>query len=99
LTRPVYPLELTINERKLSRVVIDQHYRQKHREINDELILDLIKTIDGETYPIEKEIGPYQYFVVEPIFLYDKPYRLIFFLCLFDNYLGVINTFRIRKKL
>jgi hypothetical protein len=34
----------------------------------------------------------------EPIFLDDKPYRLVFVMEKNKNYLGVINAFRIQEK-
>lgn len=96
MPRPEYPLKLTINSRKLSRVVIDQHYRERHSEsITDQLILELVRELDGRNFPIERVNGEFSYFTVEPVFREDKPYRLILLLCLSDDYLGVINAFRV----
>ena len=54
--RTEYELLIEINGRKLTRVVIDQHYLVKHAEsIDDELILDLVKSIHGETFDIDSE--------------------------------------------
>ena len=94
--RPEYPLKITINGRNLNRVVIDQHYRLKHGDsMNDEIILDLVKTLDGKKFPPEKVQGENEYFTVEPVYLFEKPYRVVLVLCLTDNYLGVVNAFRV----
>ncbi len=94
--RPEYPLQITINGRNLNRVVIDQHYRLKHSDsMNDEIILDLVKTLDGKKFPPEKVQGENKYFTVEPVYLLEKPYRVILVLCVSDDYLGVVNAFRV----
>lgn len=99
MTRPEYSLKIRINGRNLNRVVIDQHYKEKHAEsINDQLILELIKELDGRTFPIEEEHGEFQYFAVDPVAKDDKPYRLVLLLCISDDYLGVINAFRIDRR-
>lgn len=53
--RTEYPLSLNINNRPLSRVVIDQHYKVNHPELNDELILELVKSVDNGNWPIDDE--------------------------------------------
>ena len=94
--RPEYPLTITINGRNLNRVVIDQHYRLKHgQSMNDEIILDLVKTLDGKKFPPEKIQGEYEYFTAEPVYRHEKPYRVVLVLCLTDDYLGVVNAFRV----
>lgn len=89
-----YRLSLRINGRLLSRVVIDQHYKLKHPDISDELILKLVKTLDNEDFEVQERKDSLEYFAVEPVWLEGKPYRLVLVLCIEDNYLGVINTFR-----
>ncbi len=94
--RPEYPLKITINGRMVNRVVIDQHYRENHAEsVTDELILELVKELDGGIFPIEKIVDEFEYFAVEPVVYEDRPYRIILVLCISDDYLGVINAFRI----
>jgi hypothetical protein len=96
--RPEYPLKITINGRNLSRVVIDQHYRVKHgQSMNDDVILDLVKTLDGKKFPLDRVQGANEYFTVEPVFRLEKPYRVILVLCLTDDYLGVVNAFRVNE--
>ncbi len=94
--RPEYPLKIMLNGRKLSRLVIDQHYRVNHDEsMNDQIILDLVKTLDGKKIPPESVQGEFEYFTVEPVFHLEMAYRVILVLCLTDDYLGVVNAFRV----
>ena len=94
--RPEYSLKVTVNGRQLSWVVIDQHYKQNHSELNDQLILELVKELDGKTYDAEAVRGDFEYFKVEPLEINTKPHRLIFLLCIGDDFLGVVNAFRIK---
>ena len=95
-TRPEYPLQITFNGRPIFRVVIDQHYRERHGEsIDDQLILELVHELDGGQFPVEATRGEFQYFTVEPVFRRAEPYRVILVLCLTDDYLGVVNAFRV----
>lgn len=97
--RTEYPLILTVNGRKVSRVVIDQHYKEKHSEsITDEIILELVKELDGGVFPIEIERADFQYFTAEPVFRDEAPYRLILVLYVHDDYLGVVNAFRVDRR-
>lgn len=97
--RPEYPLAITINGRKLKRVVIDQHYRENHSDsMSDEIILGLVQTLDGKKFPPERIQGDFEYFTVEPAYLLDKAYRVILVLCLTDDFLGVVNAFRVKGR-
>ena len=98
LVRPEYLLKLIINGRKVNRIIIDQHYRLNHSEsVNDDIILDLVRTLDGKKIPPERVKGEFEYFTVEPVYCLTKPYRLILVLCLTDTYLGVVNAFRMNE--
>lgn len=100
MTRPDYALKLVINGRRLNRVIVDQHYKKKHAlSINDQLILELVKELDGETFTIEEEHGEFQYFTVEPVMRDNKSYRLVLLICVSENYLGVVNAFRTDRRL
>lgn len=68
------------NEYPLSRVVIDQHYKEKHSDVTDEIILNLLSQISGRNFEIEDEEDGFQYFRVEPIFHNKAPSRLILLL-------------------
>lgn len=96
--RKEYDLNVMINGRTLSRVIIDQHYKDKHSEVTDEIILGLIREINGDNFDIESENNGFQYFTVEPVLYEEKPYRLILLLCIHDDFLGVVNAFRVQRK-
>ena len=96
--RTEYKLTLKINSRVLSRVVIDQHYKEKHSDVSDEIILELINQINGRVFEIDSQSGDFQYFTVEPVFSDSNPYRLVLLLCMNDDFLGVINAFRVQRS-
>lgn len=96
--RPEYALWLIINEREISRIIIDQHYRDKRSDLNDYKILEMVKTLDGQNFPIETVRGEYEFFRVEPVYLDKKPHRLVLILCLSDDFLGVVNAFRVERR-
>lgn len=96
--RPEYALRFNINERNILRVIIDQHYREKRSDLNDQKILEMVKTLDGQNFPIETIRGEYEYFRAEPVYLQEKPYRLVLVLCVSDDFLGVINAFRVDRR-
>jgi hypothetical protein len=94
--RAEYPLQLVFNGRTIRRVVISQHYRENHAEsMSDLLILELVKTLNGGNYPLDGEDDGFQYFTVEPVVYQEKPYRVILVLCMSDDFLGVVNAFRV----
>lgn len=96
MSRNEYSKSLIANGRNISTVIIDQHYKVSHPEIDDELILNLVQIIDGARLEPETTKGEFEYYKIDPLYFLDKPYRLIFLLCISDDYLGVINAFRVR---
>lgn len=92
--RNVYRMTLMFNECLLLKVVIDQHYKESHPEMSDDLILELVKELNGLKLDFEERRGDFFYFKREPLYLRDKPYRLVFVIQLGKDYLGVINAFR-----
>jgi hypothetical protein len=73
-------------------VIIDQHYKISHPEMSYELILELIKNIDSESAGEQ-----FDYYKIEPLYYLGDPYRLIFVLERDEDYLGVMNAFRVRR--
>jgi len=81
------------------RAPTNSRKRQKHAEsIDDQLILTLVKELDGRTFPIEEVHGEFQYFTVQRVVSADKPYRMVLLICMTDDYLGVINAFRVERR-
>jgi len=99
--RKTYPQSIEFNETLYTSILIDQHYKEKHPDISDELILAMLNLVihkskhDPES---EADHSGFQYFRIEPIEFQDNPYRLILVTCRGENFLGVVNAFRVEKK-
>jgi len=93
--RRAYSLDITLNRKRISKVIIDPHYEEKHAaSITDEIILRLVDTLDGEIVdPIELR-PPYSYFVRDRIELDGKFYKLVWLLEDDEIYIGVVNAHR-----
>ena len=62
--RREYDISLVVNKRNISKVIIDPHYEDNHSEsIDDQIILELIKRLDGGSFEPEDIKTPYSYFV------------------------------------
>ena len=95
MSRRDYAVNLTINDILITKVIIDPHYEEKHAEsINDEIVIELVKSLDGKTFEADDEKGPYSYFVTDKIELKGKLYKLIWLLEDHEIYIGVINAYR-----
>lgn len=94
IERRSYPIDIIVNGRKITEVVIDSHYEQKHPDIDDKLILELVTGLNGKEFRPEERDGEWEYFMLDHIEYQKKLYRLIW--CLRDQclFLGVINCFR-----
>ena len=92
--RPRYPVDLVINGHQIDEVVIDSHYKEKHPDISDTLILDLVKGLDGKEFQVQERDGEWEFFMLDRIEHQGKRYRLVW--CMRDGapFLGVINCFR-----
>jgi hypothetical protein len=91
-----YLLKVQVNRRSYEEVIIDSHYEEKHRaSVNDEMILDLVRALDGLEFPVAgtDEEG-FEYFKTDPLFLGEKPYRLIWLTHPKETFIGVRNAFR-----
>ena len=94
--RKTYPLSLEINGYQFSEVVISWHYKQKHSDITDELILELLKLfVDEKTFQPDKLTA--DYFVLEKILHLGKKYKLVWQIK-HKTSLIVVNCYRISKK-
>jgi len=94
-----YPVQLVVNDRQITEVVIDPHYEAKHTEsVNDEIVLALVQKLDGGIFDPDDVDDEYQYYKTEPIEYASKNYRLIWLLKNDTMYIEVINAFRRSMK-
>lgn len=90
-----YPISIKVNGLSINRVIIDEHYKVKHYEsIDDHLIVELVKLLDGQTFTPEAEKDGFKYFKTEPVNYNGLDYRLIWLLEEQEIYIGVVNAFR-----
>ena len=91
-----YDILIVINGRRFSRLVIDQHYREKHKTIDDNLIIQLVGQLHGEDYEPKGSNDGFEYYVEDKMKLGTKLYKLVWTLKAHDNYIGIINYYRRR---
>ena len=95
MERREYSINITVNEVLITKVIIDIHYEAKHAEsVNDDIILSLVKTLEGQIFEPDDEKPPYSYFVTDNILLNNKAYKLIWLLEDHEIYIGVVNAYR-----
>lgn len=98
MDRKTYKINLKVNGRKITEVIIDPHYEVNHSSsINDEIIIALVKALNGNRFPVLETNGDFEYFVTDQIKLQGKLYKLIWLLEKNKLYIGVVNAYR-RKK-
>jgi len=93
--RQEYDIKITVNGRPINKVIIDSHYEEKHaKSVDDQVILGLVKQLDGEFFEPDDVDENFSYFVTDKMVLGGKLYKLIW--CLEDDklYIGVINAYR-----
>lgn len=89
---------ITVNGIKISRVIIDEHYKLKHGDhINDDLILKLVAELDGRKEVPDDIVGKYSYFATLVEFN-EKQYRLVWLLEQDAIYIGVVNAYRDKRR-
>ena len=89
-----YAVKLIVNGCQINQVVIDQHYKVKHPDIDDRFILKLVQTLDEKEFQAEDRKDDWEFFMLDQIPFEGKKYRLVW--CMQDHSLliGVINCFR-----
>ena len=94
MSRREYDISITLNGIKINKVIIDPHYEVKHAEsVNDEIILELVKQLDGADIGADSVDEPYTYFV-DDLEYKGKLYRLVWLLEDHQIYIGVVNAHR-----
>lgn len=95
MKRREYDINIVVNRIRVTKVIVDPHYEEKHAAVvSDDLILELVKTLDGQVFEPDDVAPPYSYFRTEGIELHGKRYRLIWLLEDGHIYIGVVNAYR-----
>jgi hypothetical protein len=90
-----YPAFLLINGVLINEIVIDPHYQVNHSEhMSDELIVLLVKNLNGRTIDLDSTNYDFKYFRLDDVSYVGKTYRLILVMEIEKTYIGVINAFR-----
>lgn len=94
MERREYDIDIVFNCVRIKKVIIDPHFEKKHsKSITDEIILQLVKLLDGEIFEPREEKSPFSYFA-EELTVNGKLYRLVWLLEDNQIYIGVVNAYR-----
>lgn len=95
--RREYDIELlTINKKRITKLIVDGHVDKHSDHINDDLIKKLIRYLDGELFEPTKEVDGFQYFA-STIKESEKWYKVVWLLEENSLYIGVITAFKDRR--
>lgn len=90
---------ITVNEIRINQVVIDSHYAAKRLDhMSDDLILKLVRELNGRRELPESKSGHYAYFATLIELNDGKQYRVIWLLEGHAIYIGVVNAYRDRRR-
>jgi hypothetical protein len=92
--RRSYSVNMVVNGRKVTDVVIDPHYESRHSNIDDALILEMVKYLNGREFMAEERDGEWEYFMLDRVEHGGKFYRLVWCMSHQSSFIGVINCFR-----
>lgn len=87
---------ITVNGRRISKVIVDPHI-DKHEDVTDDVILDLVRELDGAEQRPDETKTPFEYYVSK-IEVYGRSYRLVWLLEDNQLYIGIVTAFRERKR-
>lgn len=96
MDRRWYDISVVVNGIKISQLIIDPHYLLKHGDsVSDEVIIDLVKMLDGREFSPDK-LGSngFLYFVEDRMKYCGKTYKLIWLLKDDEIFIGVVNCYR-----
>jgi hypothetical protein len=95
VSRREYKTDIVINEIRITQIIIDPHFEEKHKSsINDEIIIRIVENMDGGKFTAESVSPPFKYYKRDRIFLDGKYYKLIWLLEEGQIYIGVVNAYR-----
>lgn len=96
--RKEFDVTIKFNHKHLHPLIIDSHFMDSHPNMTFEIIVELVKTLDGGIFEAQEEKDAWSYYAIEPTFYHGKPYRIILVTHREENYLGVINAFRVKRR-
>jgi len=68
--RRVYSIMLVVNNRELTKLIIDPHYEKEHGSyMTDEIIYNFALELNNKKVFIEDRKMPYEYFSYRPLFI------------------------------
>lgn len=93
--RQEYDIKITVNGRRINKVIIDSHYEEKHSDsVDDQIVLGLVRQLDGQFFEPDGSDATYTYFVIDKM-LFDKNlYKLVWLLEENKLYIGIVNAYR-----
>ena len=83
--------KINVNGKAISRVLVDDHVR-KHKDVTDDLILDLVKQLDGTDNLPDDVKGDFYYFV-NLLESRGKQYKVVWLFEKGNLYLGVVTVY------
>ncbi len=96
--RKEFDIGISFNGKLYKPLIIDSHFRKKHPAVTYEIIIDLVKSLDGGFFDPGEVRDGWSYFALEPVFKGKAPYRLVLVTSDSQRFLGVINAFRVSRK-
>jgi hypothetical protein len=95
VTRREYDVSMVVNGIRITKIIIDPHYEKKHADtVNDEVILELVKNLNGLEIEPAKVGERFSYFEGDRIEYRGKRYKLIWLLEEGHIYIGIVNAYR-----
>lgn len=92
-----YEIKLNVDGIHYTELWIDPHYEDQSKDsINDQLILELVKEVDGWLITFNSEVGGYRFYEADGNYQ-SKVYRLILVIPPDKSYLGIRNAYRRSK--
>jgi hypothetical protein len=95
-----YNLQIVVNQYSITTVRIGRHYQLKHGHyLNDQIILELVQSLDGETFKVDSHTNGVDYYVADIVHVgTDTKKRIYRVIWIFEgdaiDVLGVVNAYR-----
>ena len=97
MSRRKYDIQvIKINGSSINKIIVDEHV-DKHKDITDDLIIDLVRLLDGTENIPDDQNGLYEYFATLHT-INEKQYRLVWLLEENQLYVGIITAYRDNRR-